>query len=96
MSQTAAGIEERAVRVKEVRHDSSMTHDLQAPALFLSLFRHTIMSAAIVPRLTALYMFPCLSGREFQRGSQCSTGIFKHDSRLVSTCPFSLFIPSRN
>jgi hypothetical protein len=62
MSQTAAGIEERATRVKEVRHDSSMIHDLQAPAQFLSPFRYTIMSAAIVPRLTASYMFPSLSG----------------------------------
>jgi hypothetical protein len=47
---------------KEVRHDSSMIHDSQAPALFLSSFRHTIMSAAIAPRLTTLHKFPCLSG----------------------------------
>jgi hypothetical protein len=96
MSQTAAGIEERATRVNKVRHDSSMIHDLQAPAHFLFSFRHTIMSAATVPGLKALYMFPFLSGREFERGSLCSTGIFKHDSRLTSTFPSSLFIPSCN
>jgi len=40
MSQTAAGIEERATTVKEVRHDSSIVHDLQAPAHFFFISSH--------------------------------------------------------
>jgi hypothetical protein len=38
-----------------------MIHDLQASALFLFSFRDPIRSAAIVPRLTAFYIFPRLS-----------------------------------
>jgi len=38
-----------------------MIHDSQAPALFLCSFRHAIRSIVTIPRLTALYLFPCLS-----------------------------------